>query len=169
MSDWEFNVDFNDWGHITGTRWIWSENGDSTIPAHYGKLMASEIYLLFKKRNIRIESYSDAVDNNVDLEKNGLVFRKKSSESLFSKDLEIYCQFESGKLKGEHLYPVISLIKRNGFVNVKSIPIKDIDDNSTKFRYEVEQVVINGTSFFEIGDAFWDSCEVYITYHDIIN
>lgn len=31
-SDWNFQVDFNDWGHLTGTYWKTSENSDSNIP-----------------------------------------------------------------------------------------------------------------------------------------
>jgi len=42
-SDWEINVDFNDWGHLTGKYWLSSDNYDSLIPTRFADLMAEEI------------------------------------------------------------------------------------------------------------------------------
>lgn len=35
ISEWEFRVDFNDYGHITGKYWLYSDNDDSNIPKHF--------------------------------------------------------------------------------------------------------------------------------------
>lgn len=35
LSEWEFRVDFNDYGHITGKYWLYSDNDDSNIPEHF--------------------------------------------------------------------------------------------------------------------------------------
>ena len=43
-SDWDFNVDFNDWGHVTGTYWTQTDNSDSSIPHHYGHMVAGWIH-----------------------------------------------------------------------------------------------------------------------------
>jgi len=32
LSEWYFKVDFNDYGHITGTYWLSTDNSDSSIP-----------------------------------------------------------------------------------------------------------------------------------------
>lgn len=37
LSTWSFQIDFNDYGHITGSYWITSENSDSTIPSRIAK------------------------------------------------------------------------------------------------------------------------------------
>lgn len=58
------------------------------------------------------------------------------------------------------------MLKYNGFKNIKAIPIKDIGEDSEKFVFEVEQIVINGVSFFEIGDHFMETSEIIITYHE---
>lgn len=39
LSTWMFRVDFNDYGHITGRYWLWSENDDSPVP----KVVANRI------------------------------------------------------------------------------------------------------------------------------
>lgn len=35
LSEWDFRVDFNDYGHITGKYWLYSDNDDSNIPEHF--------------------------------------------------------------------------------------------------------------------------------------
>lgn len=32
LTNWDFTIDFNDYGHLTGTYWIFTENSDSQIP-----------------------------------------------------------------------------------------------------------------------------------------
>lgn len=32
LSEWNFTIDFNDYGHITGKYWLRSQNSDSSIP-----------------------------------------------------------------------------------------------------------------------------------------
>ena len=32
ISTWKFTLDFNDYGELTGTCWLWKENSDSNIP-----------------------------------------------------------------------------------------------------------------------------------------
>lgn len=39
LSEWNFTIDFNDYGHITGRYWISSDNSDSTLP----KVLAERI------------------------------------------------------------------------------------------------------------------------------
>lgn len=39
LSSWSFSIDFNDYGHITGTYWLSSENSDSPIPKHIADSM----------------------------------------------------------------------------------------------------------------------------------
>lgn len=39
ISTWDFEIDFNDYGHITGRYWINSNNNDSNIPNRVASLM----------------------------------------------------------------------------------------------------------------------------------
>lgn len=43
LSDWYFKADFNDYGHITGTYWLSSDNDDSNIPKHVADNISSMI------------------------------------------------------------------------------------------------------------------------------
>ncbi len=43
LSTWTARVDFNDYGHLTGTYWLKAENADSIIPEHLAKLIQAEI------------------------------------------------------------------------------------------------------------------------------
>lgn len=43
ISTWNFKLDFNDWGHITGTYWQSSDNSDSKIPDTLGNRISAEI------------------------------------------------------------------------------------------------------------------------------
>ena len=47
ISDWLFKVDFNDYGHITGSYWIYSDNNDSSIPKRVAENISDEIYFYF--------------------------------------------------------------------------------------------------------------------------
>lgn len=51
ISEWDFSVDFNDWGHITGSYWIDSENDNSSIP----RLIADRISDSISDRLTEIE------------------------------------------------------------------------------------------------------------------
>lgn len=44
LSTWEFHVDFNDWGHITGAYWWGQDNKDSDIPEYYGDMVQELIH-----------------------------------------------------------------------------------------------------------------------------
>lgn len=167
-SNWDFRVDFNDWGHLTGTYWKRTENYDSNIPKHFGDMVSGDIHQMLRERNINLPEFSDYVDDNKDLgTPSGLSYFQKTVffKKVFSQEQQIVTKVDSQDLLGEHIYLVVSMLKSNGFKNIKSIPIKDVGRNSDKYIFEVEQVVVNGVSFFEIGDTFVESTEVIITYH----
>lgn len=43
LSEWRARVDFNDYGHLTGRRWIESENENSQVPSLFADTMSAEI------------------------------------------------------------------------------------------------------------------------------
>ena len=167
-SEWNFFVDFNDWGHITGTYWKCSENFDSNIPQCFGDKVSGNIQQMLWNRKICLPEYDEYVNDNKDLgTPSGLSYFEKSciKKNTFTHEQKIASKFDSQALLGEHIYLVISMLKSNSFKNIKSIPIKDVGQKSKKYLFEVEQVVINGISFFEIGDLFTENSTVIITYH----
>lgn len=169
-TDWDFYVDFNDWGHITGTYWTCSDNEDSNIPLRYGKLVSELVAGYLDKKGIFLPDYSDEVDKNTSLETPGgrqYKIKKKFIKRIFGKKgRELYLEWNTKDLICEHLYPVISMLKNNGFTNIVSCPIYDVDNNSTYYELEVEQIVIGETGYFEKGNIFLDNTQIIISYHD---
>lgn len=166
-SDWDFNVDFNNWGHIDGTYWSWSENDQSNIPKHYGTMVSSCISRLLNDRNIIVEDFSNSVDMNKMLETaSGLQFKSKA---VFPKNLftnkHLMIKHDAEDLIGEHLYPVLSLLQSYGFRKINSIPLYDVDGNSDNYDYEVDEIMIDGKNIFDYGDVFPAKSQVYIVYH----
>lgn len=51
ISEWEFELDFNDYGKITGSYWIYSDNYDSMIPKALGNSIQEEINCLYNKED----------------------------------------------------------------------------------------------------------------------
>lgn len=43
LSTWAVEVDFNDYGRLTGTYWLESENSQSPIPEHFAKAVQTRI------------------------------------------------------------------------------------------------------------------------------
>ncbi len=43
LSTWGAEVDFNDYGHLTGTYWINTENSDSIVPKHFAEGLKEQI------------------------------------------------------------------------------------------------------------------------------
>lgn len=43
LTTWTAEVDFNDYGHLTGRCWIDSENSESLIPEHFANAMQAEL------------------------------------------------------------------------------------------------------------------------------
>jgi hypothetical protein len=43
LTGWTSEIDFNDYGHITGNYWLTSENQKSILPAHYADTLQEKI------------------------------------------------------------------------------------------------------------------------------
>ena len=169
-SNWDFNVDFNNWGHITGTYWSQTDNNDSSIPKHYGDMVAEEIHDFLLSHSIILEDFSYYVNANKDLgTPQGLEY--KEEKSLISRMIEkqrnsITLRNALSELLHEHLYPIISKLKAWGFKNIKTVPINDVNAHNNNFVFEVEQIVISGAGVFKQWDRVEETAEVVITYHE---
>lgn len=43
LSSWQAEIDFNDYGHLTGAYWLNAENSDSLVPDHFANVAKTEI------------------------------------------------------------------------------------------------------------------------------
>ncbi len=167
LYDWDFYLDFNNWGHIDGTYWLTSGNNDSNIPGHFGDIVASEINSILVQNGISVPNYSIFVDSNKDLgTKKALYVNEVKRENKTFSNKRVTAISSAAKLHGEHIYAVISMLKYNGFKSIKCIPVKDVTPTSKHYVLQTEQVLINRAAF-NVGDTFSENDEILITYHDI--
>lgn len=172
ISEWNFSVDFNDWGHVTGTFWTDSENHDSSIPQNFGMRLSRLIHELLNEQKLHLHDLSDNVDNHENLNHliaNGIHSRRGfwryfGVEALANKR-QIVVNHSDWEMKGEHLYPIFALLMDNGFENISVQKINDVDENSSYYEYEVAQISIAGNTSFEYEKSFDYNSEVVITYH----
>jgi DNA-directed RNA polymerase subunit M/transcription elongation factor TFIIS len=106
----------------------------------------------------------------IDPQENGRISRKDFAwiriKAFFRDRKHIQIDRDSYLLWHKSLDSVKTILYNNGFKRIKTIPIKDIDQYSKYRVNEVEQVVINGISYFEQDDIFSYNAEIIITYHD---
>ena len=55
ISEWNFKIDFNDFGRITGSYWLTSDNEDSMIPERVADIMSSMIVELLEEKRTDYE------------------------------------------------------------------------------------------------------------------
>ena len=77
LSDWNFQIDFNDYGNLTGKYWIVSQNHDSEIPSVIAERIVKQI-----------QNYSDCVDDFSNQEQN----REKNQNNSYTRIVG-YCPY----------------------------------------------------------------------------
>lgn len=92
--------------------------------------------------------------------------RKKRVKAFFFKRKKIEIGYDCTDLLRKHYNVVVTALHNKGFNNIKAIPVKDIYKGSCYQVGEVEQVVINGTSYFNDQDQVPYDSEIIITYHE---
>ena len=60
---------------------------------------------------------------------------------------------------------MVMLYKGAGFTNVSAVPLKDIGLFGQRKNGRVEQVTINGSDEYEVGDIVLKNANILITYH----
>ena len=76
LTEWDFTIDFNDYGSVTGTYWLWAENEDSLIPENIAEVMQSEIVDLLSDRDGREYDEVDAEDDESESNNRGYYQRE---------------------------------------------------------------------------------------------
>ena len=168
-TDWYFRVNFNDWGHITGTRWSYTSNSDSNLHKAFGEEVAREVCKILKNKGISLPDYCGIVNEDDKVgTADGLSYEAEESlwEKLFAKRRQIGFEYSSKKLTGEHVYYVVALLKRWGFKNIESRCIKDIGKNSNKYIYEVDHISVEDKTHIRKGDVFASNAEIVVYYHE---
>lgn len=169
LSTWEFQIDFNDWGKITGYFWTESSITNSHVNEILGERISEVIRKYLEKKNIRMIYLAEQVYKNIDLI-NGRSLNSYYKEKIWEKYSkvplkQISVDYAADYYQRMHLYPVISMLKNDGFVNIHTISINDVDDKCEKYIYEVESITIDGSDKFKPNDSFNYNTKIVIKYH----
>ena len=91
--------------------------------------------------------------------------RKKRWMAFIFHRKKIMLETSTTDFIGQEYGVVIDKIKENGFINIKTMPIKDIYVGSEFISGEVEQVVMNGKYACQQGEMIPYDTEIMIIYH----
>lgn len=92
--------------------------------------------------------------------------RKKRVKAFIFKRKKIEIGYDYTELLRKNYNVVVIALHNKGFNNIKAIPVKDIYKGSCYQVGEVEQVVINRSSYFNEQDQVPYDSEIIITYHE---
>ena len=92
--------------------------------------------------------------------------RKKRVKAFIFKRKKLEVEYDYTELLRKNFDVVVTALHNKGFNNIKAIPVKDIYKGSCYQVGEVEQVVINGSSYFNEQDQVPYDSEIIITYHE---
>lgn len=92
--------------------------------------------------------------------------RKKRLKAFFFKRKKIVIGYDYTELLRRNFEVVVTALHNKGFNNIKAIPVKDIYKVSPYCVGDVEQVVLNGSSYFNEQDQIPYDAEIIITYHE---
>lgn len=100
LSEWHFNIDFNNYGHITGTYWLSSENDDSDIPKHIADNISSAINNYSSSTDYMNDCYEyqrDATNQDYYTEEHVLAFCPNFGKKVAKKGAK-FCTFCGEKM-----------------------------------------------------------------------
>lgn len=167
ISEWEFLIDFNDYGKLSGKYWLTSDNYDSTIPGNVADRISNAIidkknqYELLHPQN-KVEEIPDEPSLSSSQEKDGSHRRIKA---FFFNKKNLEMEFSTSDLIGDDFQKVLAKFAEVGFNNCKAVPIKDIYVDSENHVGEVEQIIINGKTNIHQGAMVPYDAEIIVKYH----
>ena len=91
--------------------------------------------------------------------------RKQRIKAFLFKRKKIQIKLSYVDLLGRNVDDVETLLLNQAFVNIIKVPIKDIYVGSPYYVGQVEQVAIQGNSYFNKGDLIPYDAEIVVTYH----
>ncbi len=174
LSEWDFLIDFNDYGRITGKYWITSENEDSNIPNHIADKVKDKILcsgMEYRKTNpYKDYKYSEFKKT---LKHLLILFAIGFSIYLASWAYLSYDEHKNGipigisseNIIGKQYSEIVSELKHNGFNNIILTPEQDLDFSDIDLENHVSGIRVNGKENFDEEVKFLRNAKVEIKYH----
>lgn len=92
--------------------------------------------------------------------------RKQRVKAFLFKGKKIEIHYGSEELVGRNIEFVSRVLTEGAFTNIKSVSVKDIYTGSPYEVGQVEQIVIDGSGYFQEGDQIPYDADIVITYHE---
>lgn len=192
ISTWDFYVDFNDYGHITGKYWIRSENDDSSIPRRIGEMISEQLFQIAHAEAAQAAEYNfydsdDDIDEPIADENiaNALQPKKKRRGRIIFILLALLCStgflaynyWQYSKLifvgtaassfNNQDYSEVCEVLTGVGFSNIYLNEIFDLTYDQKENEGRIISVTIDGADSFTSSDKFPYDAEVIIAYHGL--
>ena len=117
-----------------------------------------------QKEKEQLEAERIRIEKQAIRKKAQKIRNKRLKAFLFNKK-KIKLDNSVNDLVGNKIENVVEILKETGFNNYKTVPIKDIYIDNNFFVGEVQEVIINGQSYFKENDMIPYDAEIIITYH----
>ena len=173
LTEWDFTIDFNDYGSVTGTYWLWAENEDSLIPGNIAEEMQAKIEDLLCARDDSeyddeyerddvpdmSESNNDDYYQREDFEKNEEIQRlKKQNQKLENENKKFKNEKRKERFKKcwKLLLITIVVFSACGFVLYKIselkklIPVGMSSEEMKGLHYEVVENKLKAAGFLNV-------------------
>ena len=191
ISEWDFCLDFNDYGHITGNYWILYSNHDSVIPKSLGdRISASIVYTLIKNGK---KSSSEPLGYTNDYMETNTSRRLKQEPiigflicflvmigftvfwgkveydkyQLKEEQKKIEIGTSSQDIIGKEYKQLIAELENKGFTNVTVNEIEDLDFAEKDLENQVTNIEVNKDSVFNSDQRYRFDTKIVITYHTV--
>ncbi len=178
-TEWDFVIDFDDEGKLTGKYSLNSENKDSNIPKRLADTISEEIESNLKK---------DAPPEPVVLPRSDSGFWDKTKRFLKNVATSLliiltvcslafagyqYLKYKSGievtvsnnELEGETYDKVVSQLEKAGFTNVNLDVVHDLEVGKKEDEGVVTEVTIGEDSVFSPNDKYPSGTRIEVRYH----
>lgn len=198
ITTWSFTLDFNDYGHITGSYWHTAENVSSNIPNALGNSIQSAINAALSQCRKDSPKVFEDPDTSSKLEEKSFESApdkarshakpKKRWKSIFLLSVIIfvalvialsaaYRAWEESKLtyvgisseaiKGEPYEVVLEKLESAGFTNINLDEVADLTVSEITHENLVQNITIDGDSYFGAISKYPYDTEIIITYHTL--
>lgn len=189
VSEWCFDIDFNDCGNLTGQYWISSENHDSHIPERVAEIISSSIQSVTSSRQynntannkrLRRKSVGNWKDTFSDIFENismiimllivvscfaVLLYYDYSETKEHQQNNDIKISASSNDLKKESVENAVKILDSLGFRDIETVNMEDLKIGLFAKEGDIESISIDGDSSFAEGDWFPADAVVVVSYH----
>lgn len=192
ISTWDFCVDFNDYGHITGKYWIRSDNTDSSIPDRIGELISDELDAFLNGSNVseKFTEYDETIEEIDAIAQNTNVYISKEPAKqkdknalalaivLFVISFLGYNYYQSAKripigvssvsIIDQDCHDIYNVLTEAGFTHVTLNPLADLTYEQVLKENCIESITVNGDTLFFANNKYPYNADIIISYHELM-